>query len=363
MKFRFICDIMMNLEGSVRPAMCLASELVAKGHEVSVISPLMSSDVENYLQKIGIKPLNLRTKHLINDSNMSLLWFETWAKEAFLRLNSQHVGNELSLTVNFSQVVSAPSSFWYLQGPLSVALKDLERELSTSFRIAYYVLKPFIKYADERLVSRMGKVSRLVIANSKFCASMYSKFGVKIHDIIYPPINCDTFHPSTSDPSSTYVFTYFGKETKFSVVKRIADKGVKIKAFGSKTPFIRRDLLNHPNIEYLGRIYTKELVDTYSNAMFTMFPFAHEPFGYVPLESMACGTPVLTYDMQGPSECVIDGLTGWLVYTDEQLIHRALELWKDGYSSIMRENCVKEAAKFDKRFYIEKWIKLLSGFT
>jgi len=29
----------------------------------------------------------------------------------------------------------------------------------------------------------------------------------------------------------------------------------------------------------------------------------------------------------------------------------------------MRANCVKEAARFDKGFYIEKWIKLLSDFT
>jgi len=361
--FRFICDIMMNFQGPIRPAICLANDLASRGHDVSVISPLMSSDVEKYLQKIGITPLNLRMKHVTSDLYPSLLWFETWAQEAFLKLISKHIGKESSFTLNFSQVASAPCLVSYLQGPISMALQDLEKEYSAGLRFAYNVLKPLIRYVDGRLIGQIGKVSTLAIANSKFCASMYSKFGVEIHDVIYPPIDCATFHPSTSSPSSSYVLTYFGKETKFSVVKKLADMSVKIKTFGSKIPSTRRDLVEHPNIEFMGKISTSTLVDAYSNALFTVFPFTHEPFGYIPLESMACGTPVLTHNKQGPSEYVIDGLTGWLVDTDEQLIYKAMELWKDCYPSIMKESCVKEAVKFDETFYIEKWMKTLSDFT
>jgi glycosyltransferase involved in cell wall biosynthesis len=356
------CDIMMDLEGSIRPAMYLASELVARGYGVSMISPAMSDDVEERLRVSGIMPINLRAKLAAKNSGLSLLWFETWAREAFLKLNSRRIDNESSVMINFSQVVSVPSWAWYLQGPPSIALKDMEKELSTGFRIAYNVLKTVIEYADKRLVSRIGGVSALVIANSKFCASMYSKLGINVYDIIYPPIDCQTFRLSTSNPSSNYVLTYFGKETKFSVVKRIADMGVKIRAFGSKTPFIRRDLIEHSNIEFLGRVTTSELVDQYSNALFTLFPFTHEPFGYVPLESMACGTPVLTSNMQGPSEYVIHDGTGWLVDTDEEFVYKALELWKGGYPSRIRLNCVKAASKFDKKFYFEKWLQLLEDF-
>jgi glycosyltransferase involved in cell wall biosynthesis len=189
---------------------------------------------------------------------------------------------------------------------------------------------------------------------------MYSSFGVRSNGLIYPPIDCQIFHPSTANPSSNYVLTYFGKETKFSVIKRIADVGVKIKAFGSKTPFIKRDLMRHPNIEFLGKVSTSELVELYSNALFTLFPFTHEPFGYVPLESMACGTPVLTYNLQGPSECVINESTGWLLHTDSELVQRAVKLWREGYSFTIRTNCVKVASKFDRKFYAGKWLKILS---
>jgi glycosyltransferase involved in cell wall biosynthesis len=136
--------------------------------------------------------------------------------------------------------------------------------------------------------------------------------------------------------------------------------GVKIKAFGSKTRSIPEDLLRHSDVEFLGRVNTDELVDLYANALFTLFPFTHEPFGYVPLESMACGTPALTYDIQGPSEYVVDECTGWLAHTDEELEQRSVELWKEGYPQRMRNHCLKEASKFDKKLYAQKWLEMLS---
>ncbi|MGA3191690.1 MAG: glycosyltransferase family 4 protein [Candidatus Bathyarchaeia archaeon] len=363
MNFTLVCDLMMDLEGSIRPAMYLARELKARGHSVSIMSPMMSREVEDRLSAIGIIPLNLHAKLAAKSSGLSILWLETWAREAFLRLNSRRAIDESSRVINFSQVISAPSLVWYLQGPPSLALRDMEKELSPSFRIVYDFLRPVIDYADGKLASRMDRGSNLVIANSKFCASMYSSLGVKTDCIIYPPIDCQTFRPSTSTPSSDYVLTYFGKETKFSIVKNVADLGLKIKAFGAKTPFIPEGLLKHPNVEFLGRVSTKELLDLYSNALFTMFPFTHEPFGYVPLESMACGTPVLTYDCQGPSEYVVNDHTGWLVHTDAELLQRSVELWKEQYPSETRTNCVKAASKFDKRQYLEQWLEIIGKLS
>ncbi|MCW4016306.1 MAG: glycosyltransferase [Candidatus Bathyarchaeota archaeon] len=354
-----VCDVMMDFEGSIRPTMCLATELTRRGCTVSMISPLMSDTVEDYLNQNSIMPINLRAKLFSKNLGLSLLWFETWAREAFLKLNSRSIDNNSSITINFSQVISVPASAWYLQGPPYIALKDLEAELSAGFRVAYNFLRPAIDYADKRLINRMNKSSLLTIANSKFCASMYSKLGLRVSNVICPPIDCQIFTPSTSKPTSDYILTYFGKETKFSTVKKIADKGIKVKAFGSKLPNLHRGITRHHNIDFLGHISTEELVDAYSNAVFTIFPFTHEPFGYVPLESMACGTPVLTYNLQGPMEYVIDKGTGWLAQTDDELVQIAVDLWKETYPQHMRSACVNEASKFDTKFYVEKWQKIL----
>jgi glycosyltransferase involved in cell wall biosynthesis len=358
MDFVLVCDIMLDLEGSIRPALYLAEGLIEKGYKVSMVSPIISRSVENYLNTKGIKPISLRVKLFAKNFGLSFLWFETWAREAFLGLNSRRTNYDLRVTINFSHTMNLPSLLWYLQGPTSAALKDMERELTASYRYAYKILKPVIERADLELVRRIGSNSAFAVANSKFCASLYSKWGIKIKTIIYPPVDCKVFNPTTSSPSEDYVLTYFGKETAFSVVKAIADKGVKIKAFGSKMPFIPKSVINHVNIDFLGRLSVSQLVDAYSNALFTLFTFTHEPFGYIPVESMACGTPTLTYAVQGPSESVVDGVNGWLAKDNSEIIKMAVELWERGVPSHMRLNCLRTASDFDRSIYSKKWLEI-----
>ena len=359
MSFTLACDIMMDLEGSVRPAMYLADSLAQRGHDVAIISPAMSTDVENSLRIRKIQPVNLHAKLFARKLGLSMLWFETWGREAFLRLNSRGTNRHSRATINFSHTLVVPSTFWYLQGPTSSALRDMENELTTVYKSAYGILKPALEYADKRLATEMRNESKIIFANSKFCASLYQDWGIEISDIIYPPIDCKLFQPQSPNPSGDYVATYFGKETKFTVIKAIADQGVKVMAFGSKAPFIPKSMTTHPNIRFLGKIPVSELVNVYSDALFTVFPFTHEPFGYIPVESMSCGTPTLTYDAQGPRESIADDYTGWLADDDWQFVEKAAKLWKQGYPQKMRRNCVKEAFKYDRTNYVAKWLRLL----
>jgi len=359
MDFTLACDIMLDLEGSIRPAMYLAEALVEEGHRVTVISPIMSRAVERHLSMMGMKPVNLHARLFAQKFGLSVLWFETWGREALLRLNSRHVNRSSRATINFSHTLAVPSTFWYLQGPTSSALRDMEDELSVAYKSVYKILKPALEYTDRKLAQEMGSESKYILANSKFCASLYRGWGIEACDIIYPPIDCKLFQPQASKPSGDYVLTYFGKETKFSVVKTIADRGVKIKAFGSKAPFIPKSLTTHPNIDFVGKVPVNELVRIYSNALFTLFPFTHEPFGYIPVESMACGTPTLTSNTQGPGESIVNGHTGWLAENDLEIADRAVELWRKGYLPKIRQNCIKEAAKFDKSIYVGKWLEII----
>ena len=361
MDYTLACDIMVDLEGSIRPAMYLAQELVARGHRVSIMSPSMSHTVEKSLESKGITPVNLHAALIARNSGLSMLWFETWAREAFLNLNSKSVNGHLKVTLNFSHTLDIPSVFWYLQGPTSWALKDMKDEFTGVYKMAYGVLNPLIEFADSRLVRSMIQNTTFCVANSKFCASLYQKWGIHISDIIYPPIDCKLFRPRTPNPSSDFVLAYFGKETKFSIVKTVADLGIRIKSFGSKAPFIPRSLISHPNVDFMGKISAQKLVDAYSNALFTFFPFTHEPFGYIPVESMACGTPTLTYNSQGPSESIIDEYSGWFAKNDSEIVNKAVDIWKKGYKREMRLNCVKEASKYDESIYVERWLDTIEN--
>lgn len=67
-------------------------------------------------------------------------------------------------------------------------------------------------------------------------------------------------------------------------------------------------------IEYLGEVNHGEKVELFQNARVTLFPIEwEEPFGLVPLESMACGTPVLATRYGAVPEVMTDEAGGIIV--------------------------------------------------
>jgi len=348
---------MFDVYGPVSPALHIAKVIAERKHKVSIVSTRISGDVKKFLKSYSLEYIDLNANMIIK-SGPPLSWLESWAREAFFNLNSKGFHPESGLVVNFSHTIATPSTVWYVQGPTTEFLNDAEYEFPMHYRVSYRIFKPLLTYADNRLVRRMASMSKLIIANSKFCASIYEKRAIRIHSIIYPPLDCSVFKP-TSTPSCNYVLTYFGKETEFYVLKKIGDAGVKIKAFGSKISYIPKGLLKHRNIEFLGKVSEEKLVNLYSNAIFTLFTFTHEPFGYISLESMACGTPVLTYDRQGPSETVVDGVTGWLVDTPEEIASLTVRLWRNGYPSTLRKEARKRALLFNVKRITEKWLRIV----
>jgi glycosyltransferase involved in cell wall biosynthesis len=77
---------------------------------------------------------------------------------------------------------------------------------------------------------------------------------------------------------------------------------------------------------------SREFLKLYYSAadVFITTPW-YEPFGITPLESMACGTPVVGSDVGGIRFSVADGMTGWLVPPNnpEALAERLGELYRD----------------------------------
>lgn len=63
----------------------------------------------------------------------------------------------------------------------------------------------------------------------------------------------------------------------------------------------------------------KIMAREYSGALVTLCTSFNEPFGLAPIESMACGTPVLAVDEGGYRETVIDGKTGFLLKRDPKI--------------------------------------------
>jgi glycosyltransferase involved in cell wall biosynthesis len=348
LKLFLLIDPAEGLHGPLRPPFLLAKELKGR-FEIIFVSPFVSEIVDETLRSEGIELLSLNKRYLFHGS---LLTFEAWLRRCTFKA-------EDGIVINFSQCFLADAHVYYAQGPITKALDDMYPELKASYKLAYKVVRPLLVRRDKKFNEELRKRSRIFIANSRFCASMYEDWGIKVDDVVHPPLDCEQFKPTTSRPSSDYALAYVGKETKYSLLRRVAGLGVRIKAFGSKAPYVPKQSLKHPNIELLGRVSDEELMDLYSNALFTLFAFTHEPFGYVPVESMACGTPVLTYNRQGPRESVVDGVTGWLADSDEELVNLALKIWRKGYPSWMRSRCRERALEFYVKVIAGKWLEVL----
>lgn len=83
------------------------------------------------------------------------------------------------------------------------------------------------------------------------------------------------------------------------------------------------------------RLNTEEKGKFLGNARAVLMPVMwDEPFGLVAIEAMACGTPVIAFRRGGLTETIIDGKTGFLVDTVEEMAQKLSEI-----DTISRQAC------------------------
>ena len=101
-------------------------------------------------------------------------------------------------------------------------------------------------------------------------------------------------------------------------------------------------------MEILSLIKDDELTLLYNKAELVVYSPYLEPFGLVPLESMACGTPVVAVKEGGVRETVIHKKTGLLIDRDEELFGEAITkmLSKDYRRYNMGINAVKAVENY-----------------
>ena len=91
-------------------------------------------------------------------------------------------------------------------------------------------------------------------------------------------------------------------------------------------PMLEEYKFKYPNVEFVGYKTGIELGDYYRKADVFVFPSQWETFGLVMIESMACGTPVAAYPVQGPLDVIDEGITGCMNLELKQAVKDALML-------------------------------------
>ncbi len=182
--------------------------------------------------------------------------------------------------------------------------------------------------------------------------------GVNFVATVYNGVDTEKYKPTTS-PKRNFLFwagriiEKKGPKEAIEVAKKLnfplilAGAITEVDYFESE---IKKEIDNNL-IHFIGEISEDKMIELFQNALLTLVPIKwNEPFGLIPVESMACATPVVAYANGGVKETVVDGLTGYLVEEKlgvKELVKKTraiLEMNKVQYQKISknaREHVVK----------------------
>lgn len=102
-------------------------------------------------------------------------------------------------------------------------------------------------------------------------------------------------------------------------------------------------------VRIIGGVDRETLPFYYSAADVTVVPSYYEPFGLVPIESMACGTPVVASNVGGMKWTIKDGKTGFLAKARDPVSFAEKIRYILDHTSVskhMRENGIERVRRF-----------------
>lgn len=207
------------------------------------------------------------------------------------------------------------------------------------------------------------------IANSKFIARRIKKVYGRDSDVIYPPVDTDRF--TLRENKDEFYFTasrmvpYKKIDLIVEAFAQMPNKKLVVIGDGPDMQKIKSKATN--NIEILGYQSNQVMQDHMQRAKAFVFA-AEEDFGITPVESQACGTPVIAFGKGGSLETVRSSIytnpTG--VFFSEQNISsviEAVDLFEKNQEIYLPENCRNHALKFSnqrfqqefKDYVLTKW--------
>ena len=363
LKIAIVLTYLHRMEGN-RTAFTLISQLMNDGHNVTLITwKIKSSIYENLIKKIqGIK---IEYNKKIQGGKFGILFaIKYQLLKGVDRKLSKSIMNKRE-PHNFDLVI-VPSNEgkWigqYIKNykgsvkPITmVTIMELHEngmllfQRSRRLKVASFLFYPvfFILqlFEDKRIRS-----FDIITANSKWTTQALSYFyglNSKIEMNFYDP---EVFKVQYEYQSTMKKYiaiptaSISGKHKQ--IIEKLSNDGINIIAFGSR---------KIDNEKYLGFVPDEKLREILTNASATLFLFDYEAFGLIPLESLICGTPVITEPKLGVyaeyNNC--QDVHFAEKYDDiKALCNKFLSLEK---TSISRNRCIEWAKQYDPETVTKK---------
>jgi len=223
-----------------------------------------------------------------------------------------------------------------------------------------FLAKPMVSYLKKWDLVACQRPDRY-LAISKTVLERIKKYYGREGEVVYPPVDLNKFKITNQNSKFFLVVSRLVPYKKVDIVVQAFSQlgwNLKIVGVGSKMKKLKR--MAKENIEFLGQLTDEELVGYYQNCQAVIFP-QEEDFGIVPLETQACGKPVIAFRGGGATETVIDGKTGLFFYpqTVKSLV-RVLREFGGDEGKFKAEDCRKQAEKFSEERFLKEFMKGVS---
>jgi glycosyltransferase involved in cell wall biosynthesis len=200
------------------------------------------------------------------------------------------------------------------------------------------------------------------IANSNFVAKRINKYYRRSAEVIHPPVDIEEFEVKAEKAD---YYLVLGQLTPYKradlAVKAFIANGKKLVVIGDGEQYKALKALENERIKVLGRAEWSVCMTHLSNAKAVIFPGV-EDFGMVPVEAMACGTPVLAYAKGGALETVIEGKSGMLFKEQTvESLNECIASFEAQDANLNVQDIRKQAEKFSKEKFKQKILAYIEG--
>ena len=338
-----------------------AERVVEAMHEIWPQAPIYTSiylkdNMPDSFKSMDIKTTFMQKFPFLKNSFKKYLIFYPKAIES---INVKNFDLILSSSSAFAKgVIPGPKSchICYCYAPMRFVW-DYERyvEKETFNKLILKSLPLILKSQKKWDIDTLDRVDYF-IAISENIKSKIKDIYNRESEVIYPPVNTEKFKINKTNDGYFLIVSrlnpYKNIDTAIKAFNKLKFK-LKIVGIG---PFRNtlKGLAETENIEFLGRVDDKELMDIYSKSRAFIFT-GDEDFGISPLEAQASGIPVIALAKGGALETIIDGVSGILYKeNNEKSLVEAINsfiAYEDKFNkSYIRNN----ALRFDKEVFKQK---------